>query len=360
MRHPGNDALPTIRDVATAAGVSRATASRALADYGIVNALTREKVLAAAAELGYVANVLARAMRAGSTQTLGLIITEVGLSVFDLAIRAVIEAAHLRGYQVLVANTNEDLGAERDSVRVMLEKQVDGLILVPSAVSDLDFISPAALHGKPVVLLDRTLDELELPSVSADNHQGAVTAVGHLIERGHQKIALVVATTRTEIVSNNRPVGLVSTLYDRVDGYHEAMAGANLSVDEGWLVYSPDTGAAALSAVHGLLNSANPPTAIIASNADVSLSILRVAKERGLTVGVDISVIGFDDAPWAPVLTPALTVIDLPIEAMAMKAVDVLVAQIASGSRSHSIGPIALLPMQLLVRESVAQLPVPA
>jgi LacI family transcriptional regulator len=126
MKHLGNEAPLTIRDVALHAGVSRATASRALSDYGVVNSETRQKVQRSALELGYVPNVLARSMRAGKTQTLGLIITEVGLSVFDLAMRAVIEAAHRKGYQVLVANTNEDLTAERDSVRVCLRSRSTG------------------------------------------------------------------------------------------------------------------------------------------------------------------------------------------------------------------------------------------
>lgn len=356
MKQSGNEAQPTIRDVATAAGVSRATASRALSDYGSVNALTRTKVQNAATEIGYVPNVVARSMRAGSTQTLGLIITEVGLSVFDLAMRAVIHAANGLGYQVIVANTNEDLIAERDAVRVMLEKQVDGLILVPSAVTNLDFISPPALRGKPVILLDRTLNSLDLQSISADNRQGAMDAVAHLVDRGHTAIGFIVATARTAVVTSERPTGLVSTLSDRANGFLDAMAAASLTVDSGWLRFTPDAGDNPQQSIRELLDSVNPPSAIIASNANVSLAILHVAKERGLIVGTDLSVVGFDDAPWATVLTPALTVIDLPIDAMAVKAVESLVAQISSENSPDFRAPAELLPMKLIVRGSVAKL----
>jgi LacI family transcriptional regulator len=362
MKQSGNEAPLTIRDVALHAGVSRATASRALSDYGVVNSETRENVRRSAELLGYVPNVLARSMRAGKTQTLGLIITEVGLSVFDLAMRAVIEAAHRKGYQVLVANTNEDLTAERDSMRVMLEKQVDGVILVPSSVDDLRFLGPAALKGKPVTLLDRTLESLDIPSVTADNRQGARDALGHLIENGHSRIGFVVVTANIYGETAERPDGLVSTLHDRVEGYLEGMAEAGLAVQHGWLRFAADGGESARQAVRTILDSAEPPIALLASNANVSLAILSVAKERGLIVGTDVSVIGFDDAPWAPVVTPGLTVVDLPIEAMAEAAVANLVAQISVGEsrEAAATGDLeresTILPMRLIVRGSVADI----
>lgn len=357
MKQSGNEAPLTIRDVAMHAGVSRATASRALSDYGVVNSETRDKVRLSAELLGYVPNVLARSMRAGKTQTIGLIITEVGLSVFDLAMRAVIEAAHLKGYQVLVANTNEDLTAERDSVRVMLEKQVDGVILVPSAVDDLRFISPDSLKGKPMTLLDRTLESLDIPSISADNRQGARDALDHFLENGHTRIGLVVVTANIHGETAVRPDGLVSTLHDRTEGYQEGMAAAGLPVHDGWVWFAADGGESARQAVRNILDSADSPTAILGSNANVSLAMLSVAKERGLRVGVDISLIGFDDAPWATVVTPGLSVVDLPIEAMAVAAVENLVAQITASDMPTTAAGSVVLPMHLIVRGSVGPAP---
>jgi LacI family transcriptional regulator len=350
MKRSGNDAQPTINDVAERAGVSRATASRALSDYGIVNAETRERVQRSAHELGYVPNVLARSMRAGSTKTLGLIITEIGLSVFDLAVRVVIDVAHARGYQVLVANTNEDLTAERDAVRVMLEKQVDGVILVPSAVDDLRFLSSTSLQGRPVTLLDRSLDLPGVPTVTADNVGGARDAVAHLHRRGHRRIGFVMSTSNIGGVTSARPDGLVSTLHDRLEGYLAGLVDAGIVPEPDWMRFSGDSGDQAVVAVRQILDAPRPPTALIASNANVSLAILRVAKERGLAIGEQLSVIGFDDAPWAPVLTPGLTVVDLPIEEMAHAAVDILIGQIAN----HSPETNPVFPMTLIPRGSVA------
>lgn len=351
MNQSGNDAHPTVKDVASRAGVSRATASRALSDYGSVNAETRVRVQRAAEELGYVANVMARSMRAGSSQTLGLIITEVGLSVFDLAVRVVIDAAHAQGYQVLVANTNENLAAEQDAVRMMLEKQVDGVILVPSAVNDVRFISPAGLKGKPMVLLDRSVPDVGLPSVTADNRQGARVAVDHLVAHGHSRIGLIVSTANILGVTTVRPDGLVSSLDDRMEGYLAGIAAAGLDFSADHVQFSGDSGEAALLAARRMLTAEHPPTAIIGSNANVALAILTVAKELKLAIGSDLSVIGFDDSPWAPVMTPALTVVDLPIEVMAKTAVDLLIAQVAGGPTSDDQ---VVLPMRLIERESVA------
>ncbi|QWT24237.1 LacI family transcriptional regulator [Subtercola sp. PAMC28395] len=353
MKQSGNEAHPTISDVARHAGVSRATTSRALSNYGVVNSETRAKVLRSAEELGYVPNVLARSMRAGSTQTLGLIIAEVGLSVFDLAMRSVIESASLQGYQVLVTNTNEDLVAERASIRVMLEKQVDGLIVVPSAVVDLEFLSKSDLKGKPVTLLDRSLETLGIPSVTADNNRGARDAVEHMHSLGHTKIGLIVVTANLEGETGERPRGLISTIHDRVEGYYAEMTESGLRVDPDWVRYCGDAGDAATTAVCAILDSPEPPTALLASNGNMSLAVLRVAKERGLVIGRDLSLVGFDDAPWATVLTPSLTVVDLPIEEMAKAAVDNLIAQIADPSTEQTS---VTLPTRLLVRHSVDDL----
>lgn len=360
MKQLGNDAPEplieapaTINDVAQLAKVSRATASRVLGEYGAVKAETRATVLAAAARLGYVANVIARSMRAGTTHTLGLIIAEIGLSVFDTTMRVVIDSARAHGYQVLVANTNEDLEAERTSIRVMLEKQVDGLIVVPSSVTDLDFLSAASLRGRPVVLLDRTLAPLELASVTGDNRQGAMDAVAHLLELGHSKVGMVVFTANIQGATAQRPAGLISSIHDRVDGYYQAMADAGIEVGPTWVHYAGDAEDSATAAVDAILSGQDRPTALLASNGNMSLAVLRAVKARGGLIAQDVSLIGFDDAPWASIITPSLTVVNLPVEEMAKAAVENLIGQISADLQTKGS---VVLPMNLVLRESVADL----
>lgn len=363
MEQSGNDApLPildaaaTINDVARLAGVSRATASRALGDYGTVKAETRETVLAAAERFGYVPNVIARSMRAGTTQTLGLVIAEIGLSVFDTAMRVVIDSARAYGYQVLVSNTNEELQAERTAVRVMLEKQVDGLIVVPSSVTELDFLAPKNLQGRPIVLLDRRLSPLGLASVTGDNRQGARDAMAHFFEKGHTKIGLVVFTANITGETPKQPSGLISSIEDRVAGYFSAMASAGLPVNPDWVRFTGDSEASACAAVEAILDSPDAPTALLASNGNMSIAVLKVAKARGLLLGRDLSLIGFDDAPWASIITPSITVVNVPMEEMAQVAVEKLIGRISATTATATADGSAQLPMTLVLRESVADL----
>jgi LacI family transcriptional regulator len=145
--------LPTINDVADAAGVSRATASRALSDYGRINAATKAAVIEAASKLGYRPNTLAQAMRRGSTKTIGLVIVaDFTNAFFDRATKAIIDAAREHDYQVLVSHTDEAIDVERAAIDTLLDKQVDGLIVVPSTVAVHDHLSASHLNGRPAVI----------------------------------------------------------------------------------------------------------------------------------------------------------------------------------------------------------------
>ena len=353
MAISGKDAHPTVTDVAEQAGVSRATASRVLGKYGVVNGETRDRVQRAADKLGYVPNELARAMRAGNTRILGLIITEIGLSFFDLAVRGVIDSARRHGYQVLVANTYEDLVAEQESVRLMLEKRVDGFILVPSNVLDLSHLAATHLKGKPVTLLDRKLAGLPMPSITADNTRGVHDALNYFRERGHERIGLAVTSAAIQGDTSHRPPHLISTVDDRVNAYFDYLATADLEVDDRWVRYCGADEASTRAAVRSILTAPNPPTALLASNSNMALAAVFVAKDLGLVIGRDISLIGFDDAPWTTVTTPSLTVIVLAVEEMADLAVTNLIAQIESPQAPHQS---VILSTRLLERESVADL----
>jgi Bacterial regulatory proteins, lacI family/Periplasmic binding protein domain len=165
---------PTIIDVAELAGVSRATASRAMGNYGRIAAATVEQVRKAAAELGYRPNEVARAMRQGRTKTIGLvIIADFTNAFFDRATKAIVDAAKARGYQVLITNTDEDIAAERQAIETLVDKQVDGLIVVPSTAAVHDHLATIQKSGKPLVLLDRRVDGIIATSITTDDLTGA-------------------------------------------------------------------------------------------------------------------------------------------------------------------------------------------
>lgn len=348
-RQPSDKAARLI-DVARHANVSRATAARALGGYGLVTDATRERVMTAAAELNYRVNELARSMRSGRTLTIGVVVADIGNSFFNKAIRAIIETASKAGYQILVLNTDDDIDRERGAVRVLIEKRVDGLIVVPASQSDYGHLLAQGEPEVPVVLLDRRMTGAEIDFVITDDHAAARDAILHLADAGHSRIGLLVATADVDTHSADRPASVVGTVQDRVEGARSALAERGLVMRPDWVRYCHSTVEQAREAAAEILDRADRPTAILATNEEMALGTLGAAETLGLRIGVDLSIIGFDDAPWASVFSPPLSVISRPVATLGATAVEVLLRKIESGSyrRSHSFAA------ELISRQSVA------
>ena len=194
MEH-GRTRRPTVADVARRAGVSVATAGRALGGYGYVGEQTLERVQAAAQELGYSPNVVARSMRSGSTRTIGFVGSDIADPYFAEAMRGICDVAHREGYEAILTNSDERLDLEQRAVRTLLDKQVEGLVVAPSSVTNCDHLREAGAQGVPVVLLDRDLPQLDFDSVVVDNEAAAHAAVTHLLDLGHQRIGLLASVS---------------------------------------------------------------------------------------------------------------------------------------------------------------------
>ena len=341
---------PTLNDVADYAGVSRATASRALAGYGRISPQTVDLVQKAADKLGYRPNEVARAMRAGKTKTIGLVvISDFTNAFFDRATKAIIDAAKRQGYQTLVSHTDERIENERQAVQTLIEKRVDGLILVPSSDSDHEHLSKAHIGETPLVLIDRRLDGLKIPSVTTGDFEGAKAAVEYVRDRGHQSLAFIVAVPGLTGSTSKRPHIPISTVVDRTNGF---LAGAKGVAIESRMVFCEDSQAGAEAAVEELLGARPRATAFFTSNNDMLLALLRVAGKLGLVIGRDISVVSFDDSPWAAAMSPAITVVSRPVDQLGEVAVELLLSQIAGSPKSKDV----VLPTMLIERESVAKL----
>ncbi len=345
---------PTINDVARHAGVSRATASRAIGGYGRISPTTVAKVMESAQTLGYRPNEVARAMRAGTTKTIGLVIVaDFTNAFFDRATKGIVDAARANGYQVLISNTDEDTSFEKQAVETLIEKRVDGLIVVPSSPTAAEHLSPRALNGRPLVLIDRLVKGLQCSTVTTDDRAGARVAVENVIQRGHRKLAFLVASSHAEGIASVPPPTLISTVADRVQGFAEGVQnGADQAVTAQWRFVREIPGEAK-QAVEELLESHNPPTVIITSNNDMALAVLTVAGARGLTIGRDISLVTVDDSPWAQAMAPGLTVVSRPVELLANVAVRQLLEEINQPGTSPTS---VVLPTDFTVRGSVANL----
>lgn len=353
MAKPGSGA-PTIVDVAERAGVSQATASRALSNYGRVSAATVEKVREAAAELGYRPNELARAMRVGTTRTIGLvIIADFTNAFFDRATKSIVDAARRSGYQVLITNTDEDIDVERQAVQTLLEKQVDGLIVVPSLSASHEHLKPRNLSGKPIVVIDRLIDDLPVSSVITDDASGTREAVRNAISLGHKRLGFLISTVGVKGFTTDRPAEMISTVRDRTAGYAAGATEAGIRPRHQLWVYGEDEPRSSEAAVAFMLDSPKPPSVIFTSNNDMALAVLKVAGNRRLVIGRDISLVTVDDSEWAAAVVPGITVIARPVEELGAIAVAQLLAEIDEPDRTREQ---IVLPTELIARDSVANL----
>ncbi|MBN9548970.1 MAG: LacI family DNA-binding transcriptional regulator [Alphaproteobacteria bacterium] len=351
MRDNGRSGVqPTIAHVAHAAGVSRATAARVLGGYGYTGAETRQRVLDAAKRLAYQPNLLARSMATGRSGMIGVVVADIENLYFARAIRAITDTASANGFGVVLTTTDEDIKLERDAVRVLLANRVDGLIVSPTSSIEVDHLIGARDIGCPIVLLDRRVPVLNADTYAIDNFRAAHQAVATLIKQEHRRIALV-----SNAPSHGEKQYLISSVRERIDGYRAALHDAgirivpNLIILGGW-----DTENLARQ-LRKLCQSANRPTAFLATDSSVALVLLKVLREVDLSIPDQVSLICFDDADWTAAVTPPLTVVSQPIRELATAATEDLIARLQDEAK----GPAeeTLLQATLINRGSVSNAP---
>lgn len=304
--------IVTLRDVATASGVSISTVSRVLDDRTPRSAsATAERVRAVADELGYRRNVSASSLRRGATATIGVLVPRLTDAVMALMFEAIERAAHRRGYFAVVATCGDDADEERRATETLLGRGVDGLVL---ATARLDDALPASLRdrGIPHVLALRT-DGVS-PSSLGDDETGGYLAVRHLLDLGHHDIGIV---TGPWFTSSGR---------DRRAGAERALreAGVELAQERVLAVgYGLDHG---IEAAHRLLDDNGRPTAVFAANDNLALGMSSVAQALGMETGRDLSLVGYNDIPLVSRLPVPLTSVHTHFDRIAETALDLLLA----------------------------------
>ncbi len=352
--------IATLPEVAARAGVSTATAARALGGYGSVRESTRQRVADAAAELGYRANVLARSMITGSTHTLGVVMSDIENPFFRRSLRGIADAARSRGFEILLANTDEEFDKERTAVTLLAERRVDGMVICPADAGDRAHLHSIISSGIPVVLLDRRVSGLGADTVGIDNRKAARQATEKLLERGHRRIAILTGGT-PEIGERLRRPDMkgverlsATTVGARAAGYRDAMVAASAPVRPEWLSANGYRREDAVAETKQLMRSAEPPTAVLAFDSMQSLGALQGFRELGLRCPEDVTLLGFDDAEWADVVQPPLSVITQPAYDIGVQACELLLARIG-GDDSRPVHH--RLPTTFVDRESVGPPP---
>jgi len=326
----------TIVDVAAEAGVSFGTVSRVINNDVHVRPETRERVLKAMERLGFVANRQARSLAGGRTNTIGLLVPDVGTGYIGEIIRGIDAELTLRGMDLIIYTTHRTASKEAGYVANLATGMVDGLLLVLPR-NPADYVGTLTQRNFPFVLIDHQGTGQECPAVGATNWQGAYEATEYLIKLGHRRIGFITGWMD------------LGCAQDRLEGYRAALR-TNHIPEAPELIYEgtfaqPDgyMGASAF------LDLPDPPTAIFASNDVMAMGVMDAVRNRGLRVPDDISVLGFDDIPQAALVRPALTTVQQPLEKMGRVAAQMLLDRLQNPART--IERIEL-PTRLIVRES--------
>ncbi len=337
--------MSTIGDVARRAGVSAMTVSRVINNSGYISQETRERVEQAIVDLGYVPNALARGLRFKQTKTLALVLTDITNPFFTTIARGVEDTASEQGFSVMFCNTDESEEKEANYLNVLVQKRVDGVLLVP-AQSSPDSVIFLGERGVSCVVLDRRTPGAAVDIVHCDSEQGAYDLVQHLLGLGHRRIAVLTGPEA------------VSTAADRAAGYRRALAGAGLASDPALVRYGSFTQDSGACMARAVLALPEPPTALFAANNFIALGALGALRQAGLRVPGDISLVVFDDLPAALVIDPFLTAASQPAYEMGRRATRLLLDRLAKR------GPAApcdiTLPTELIVRASSAPPPAAA
>lgn len=328
--------MPTIVDVANRAGVAAITVSRVVNDSGPVSSKVRARVEQAIAEIGYVPNSVARSLRSKRTDTIALVVTDMTNPFFTTVARGVEDAASDAGRMLIICNTDERDADEQRYVRMLLQRQVDGILLVPARGGG-EAIRQCLEHATPVVVVDRRLKTRVADVVRGDSKGGAFELGRLLASLGH---------TTTAVLSGPR---FVSTADDRVIGFRQGLAQGGQP--EPPCVYRGEYTLESGRAMARLAVMATPrPTALFAANNFIAIGILQALDGLGIRVPEDVAVVAFDDLPPAMVAFPFLTVAAQPAYEMGQRSVSVLLDRVSAGPKDRFREVV--LPTQLVIRRS--------
>lgn len=330
--------MATIHDVAKKAGVAPITVSRVINNTGYVSDHVRAKVNTAIGELGYVPNVIARSLKSKRTNTLALVFTDITNPFFNILARGVEDAASSAGFNVIFCNTDESQEKEDRYIELLLQKQVDGILLVPADINSQS-VHLIRRQKTPVVLIDRYLNDVKADIVRGDSEGGAYQLTKFLIDLGHQKISFLSGPQK------------VSTSVDRVEGYKRAMEehGLQAQINFYFGEYSQRSGA---HFTKQLFSRENPPTAIFGGNNLISVGALFTLRELGIKVPGDVAVVSFDDIPENLTYIPFMTVVTQPPYEIGVKATELLISRIKGQGQAQENHQEIIFPVKLIVRQS--------
>lgn len=286
----------TIHDVAALAGVSAATASRVLSGHPATSLDSRTRVAAAATELGFRPNAQARSLRKTRTDTIGVVVSDIRNPFFAEIAHTAEQRAREAGLATLLCNANESTDQQDMYLDLLVTQRVDGIIVAPQGDGSGSLREVLALDI-PTVFVDRTIEGVDVPSITSDNVTGIADAVAHLVGLGHRRIGYVAGPQAT------------STGRQRLTAFRDAVARQGADADPTLVFQGDFQVSSGVDGARHLLDLDDPPTALLAADSLMTLGVLTVCRERAVTIPEELSVVGYDDIDAFQLVSPQITVI---------------------------------------------------
>lgn len=341
----------TIIDVAEAAGVSKSSAARVLSGHGSVSRTTITKVLQAARQLGYRPNRLAKAMKLGTTQTIGIALPDVSSPFFSAVLRGFSDTARGAEFEVIISNTDNDAEIEARSVEILAENRVDGIAVAPVLGRTSMPLQHLAAEGIPIVLIDRRLSNLvDIPLCTLDHVRATEYAIDELVAHGHTRIAIVTEAD-PDIAQLSRMDGaggeIISVLkpsQQRLLGYLRSLRRNGLAIDPALIRSTAYSADAAEENVTALLAGQGDITAVHCTDEVLTYGAYRAFVRAKFLPPERLSFVGFDDQSWTTLVQPHVTVVEQAKYELGVEAATMLLAAIdGRASEGDHILPATLL-----------------
>lgn len=307
----------TIFDVAEKAGVSHSTVSRVLNNKNNVNAETRERVLQAMTQLGYVSNVSARSLAGGSSRVVGLLVDHLNTEYMGEIIRGIDEALEAHNYNLMLYTTHRQKTKEAAYVNRLTHDFADGLILIVPR-NEQAYLDTLEQRKFPYVLIDYQGYNRHVPSIITTNRKGGHDATSYLIETGHRRIGFI---------TGDMAYGCA---LERLAGYQAALAEHGITFDPELVSEGNFLQPQGYRCAYHLLRLPQPPTALLVSNDVMAFGAIEAARDLGFRIPEDLSIIGFDDVPQAAHVHPSLSTVRQPLVEMGRSATTLLLKYIAN------------------------------
>ena len=330
----------TIHDIAEMLNVTASTVSRALKNNPRISDTTRKAVMSAAKELNYQPNNIAAALRQGKSHIIAIVVPTVDRSFFASVVRGVEEIANTLNYKVIISQTYDSYEKEVQTIDALLSARVDGIIAsIGKNTETFDHFRQAQDRGIPLVLFDRTTDELEVSQVMIDDYLGAYKTVEHLILQGCTRIAHFTSPKK------------VSIFRERLRGYTEALRAYNIPFDESLIVESDLQLEDGRKSMEALLKLDQRPDAVFSASDYGTMGAMQVLKEHNIRIPQEVALAGFSNEPFTSFTDPTLTSVNQFSLLMGNKTAELFFEQLNSNGKKHLPQKTVLKP-ELIIRQS--------